>query len=133
MTGWLPTKQDVNRWLNVMDAVLVQRRNSPDNQGIMPSALFNGLSTGRPVVATGLPGIAEIVSDGIDGFLFTPDDEASFIAALERVTAAPEAAARVGQAGAVRAAECFNPQNSADAHRALIDEMVGSPVRMLEK
>ena len=123
MTGWLPTKQDVNRWLNTMDAALVQRRNSPDNQGIMPSALFNSLSSGRPVVATGLPGIAEIVTDGVDGFLFTPDDEASFIAALERVVADPAAAARVGRAGLERAAGCFDPKTAARAHRALIDSM----------
>jgi glycosyltransferase involved in cell wall biosynthesis len=124
MTGWLPTKQDVNRWLNAMDAVLSHRRNSPDNQGIIPSALYNGLSTGRPVVATGLPGIAEIVRDGVDGFLFAPDDEAAFIAALERVVADPAAAARIGRSGLARAAECFDPKNAAHAHRVLIDGMV---------
>ena len=123
MTGWLPTKQDVNRWLNAMDAVLSHRRNSPDNQGIIPSALYNGLSTGRPVVASGLPGIAEIVRDGVDGFLYAPDDGASFVAALERVVADPAAAARVGRAGAARAAECFDPRAAAQAHRNLIDEM----------
>lgn len=124
MTGWLPTKQEVNRWLNVMDAVLVHRRNSTDNQGIIPSALFNGLSTARPVVATGLPGIAEIVRDGVDGFLFAPDEEASFIATLERVAADPAAAARIGQAGRARAAECFDPRKAVQMHRALIDEML---------
>ncbi len=124
MTGWLPTKQDVNRWLNAMDAVLVHRRNSTDNQGIIPSALYNGLSTGRPVVATGLPGIAEIVRDGVDGFLFTPDDESSFIAALERVAADPAAAVRIGQAGMARATDCFDAKKAAHAHRDLIDEMV---------
>ena len=124
MTGWLPTKQDVNRWLNAMDAVISHRRNSPDNQGIIPSALYNGLSTGRPVVATGLPGMAEIVRDGVDGFLFTPDVEDSFIQALERVMADPEAATRIGQAGLARAAECFDPKATAKAHRALIDAMV---------
>ncbi len=123
MTGWLPTKQDVNRWLNVMDAVLVHRRNSPDNQGIIPSALNNGLATGRPVVACGLPGIAEIVRDGVDGFLFTPDDQTSFIATLERVIADPSTAACAGKAGIARATECFNPQHSAQAHLALIDEI----------
>ena len=123
MTGWLPTKQDVNRWLNAMDAVLAHRRNSPDNQGIIPSALFNGLSTGRPVVATGLPGMAEIVRDGVDGFLFAPDEEASFIGALERVVADPAAAAKVGRAGLARAAECFDPRNSAKRHRALIEQL----------
>lgn len=124
MTGWLPTKQDVNRWLNAMDAVLSHRRNSPDNQGIIPSALYNGLSTGRPVVATGLPGIAEIVRDGVDGFLYAPDDGASFLAALERAVADPAAAARIGRAGMARAAECFDPRSAAQAHRALIDAMV---------
>ena len=117
MTGWLPTKQDVNRWLNAMDGVLVLRRNSPDNQGIVPSALNNGLATGRPVVATGLPGIAEIVRDGVDGFLFTPDDRESFMAALERVVADPAAAARIGQAGCRRAAECFDAARVAQIHR----------------
>ncbi len=124
MTGWLPTKSDVNRWLNAMDAVLVHRRNSPDNQGIIPSALYNGLSTGRPVVASGLPGIAEIVRDGVDGFLFTPDDSASFVATLERVVADPAAAAQVGLAGRQRAADCFNPRHAARLHRELIDRMV---------
>ena len=124
MTGWLPTKQDVNRWLNAMDAVISHRRNSPDNQGIIPSALYNGLSTGRPMVATGLPGMAEIVRDGVDGFLFTPDVEDSFLSALERVMADPAASARIGQAGLARAAECFDPRAAAKAHRALIDAMV---------
>lgn len=124
MTGWLPTKQDVNRWLNAMDAVLVQRRNSSDNQGIIPSALYNGLSTGRPVVAAGLPGIAEIVRDGADGFLFEPDNGESFIAALERVVANPAAAAQIGRAGRDRAAECFDPHRAVQAHQALINTMV---------
>lgn len=127
MTGWLPTKQDVNRWLNAMDAVVVQRRNSPDNEGIIPSALYNGLSTGRPVVATGLPGIAEVVRDGVDGFLFAPDDGASFLAALERVVADPAAAAQVGRAGMARAAECFDPRQAARTYRELIESMAGRP------
>ena len=124
MTGWLPTKQDVNRWLNAMDAVVSHRRNSSDNQGIIPSALYNGLSTGRPVVATGLPGIAEIVRDGVDGFLYAPDDGDSFVAALERVVADPAAAARIGRAGLARAAECFDSRRAARAHLELIDSMV---------
>jgi len=124
MTGWLETKEEVNRWLNAMDAVLVHRRNSPDNQGIIPSALYNGLSCGRPVVATALSGIAEVVRDGVDGFLFTPDEEDSFIGALERVIADPESAVRIGKAGWARAAECFNPQASAKAHHALFDSMI---------
>jgi glycosyltransferase involved in cell wall biosynthesis len=126
MTGWLATKQEVNRWLNAMDAILVPRRNSSDNQGAIPSALFNGLSTGRPVVATGLPGIAEIVRDGVDGYLYAPDDAHSFLAALERVVADPAAAARIGRAGLARATECFGAAQAARAMREWIDAAVRS-------
>ena len=125
MTGWLPTKEEVNRWLNAMDVLLSHRRNSPDNQGIIPSALYNSLSTGRPVVATGLPGIAEVIRDGIDGFLFTPDDCGSFISTLERVVGDPAAAIRVGRAGMERAAECFDPARTASSHLHLIDALAG--------
>lgn len=126
MTGWLPTKEEVNKWLNAMDAVLAHRRNSPDNQGIIPSALFNGLSTGRPVVASGLPGMAEIVRDGIDGFLFTPDDCDSFVSAIERALANPIAATRIGESGLARAAACFDTVLAARGHVALIDALSGS-------
>ena len=124
MTGWLPTKQEVNRWLNAMDGIIVHRRNSVDNQGIIPSALFNGLSTGRPVVASGLPGIAEIIRDGTDGYLYKPDDGDSFLATLERALSHSADATGIGQAGQLRAAECFNPRRAAQEHRALIDDLV---------
>jgi glycosyltransferase involved in cell wall biosynthesis len=123
MTGWLATKQEVNRWLNAMDAILVPRRNSSDNQGAIPSALFNGLSTGRPVVATALPGIAEIVRDGVEGYLYAPDDERSFLEALERALADPAAADRIGRAGLARATECFDPRNVGKAYREWVDRM----------
>lgn len=123
MTGWLPTKGDVNRWLNAMDAVLAHRRNSPDNQGIVPSALFNGMSTGRPVVASGLPGMAELLRDGRDGFLYRPDDGDSFVAALEKVLADETAAAALGASAARRAAECFDPGAAAEGHLRLLEEL----------
>ncbi len=126
MTGWLSTKEEVNKWLNAMDALLAHRRNSSDNQGIIPSALYNGLSTGRPVVATGLPGMAEIVRDGVDGFLFKPDDRDSFIATLERALENPANSAQIGRAGMARAAACFDPQRAADEHLALIHRLTRS-------
>lgn len=125
MTGWLATKDDLNRWLNAMDVLLALRRNSADNQGIIPSAVPTGLTTGRPLVATGLPGIAEIIRDGIDGFLFKPDDRESFIGAIERAVSDPALAARVGLSGMARAAERFDPRRAADTYVSLIDAITG--------
>lgn len=127
MTGWLRTKEELNRWLNAMDVLVAHRRNSIDNQGIIPSSLSNGLSTGRPVVVTGLPGMAEIVCDGVNGFLFAPDDCESFIRTLERVVRDPVAAADVGRAGMARAAECFDVQRTVGKHVALLQELLGTP------
>lgn len=126
MTGWLPAKQDVNLWLNAMDCLLVIRRNSEDNEGVIPSALFNSMSTGRPVVATGLRGLAEIIRDGVDGYLFTPDDLASFRKTLEYVAAHREEAERVGRNGLERARDLFDPEQAARQFAELISEMTAS-------
>ena len=125
MTGWLPTKQDVNRHLNAADCLLVVRRNSEDNAGLIPSALNNSMATGKPTVATGLPGMAELVEHGKSGYLFEPDNYASFLAALEHVAAHPEEAKQVGVAGMKRAQECFDPDRAARMHVEMIDEILG--------
>ena len=127
MTGWLPTKADVNRCLNAADCLLVIRRNSEDNEGIIPSALFNSLATAKPTVATGLPGMAEIIRHGVDGYLFEPDRYESLQQVLEHVAGHPEAAAAVGQAGRQRGMQCFDPETTAAKHRELIDEVLGTP------
>ncbi len=126
MTGWLPTKQDVNGYLNAGDCLLVIRRNSEDNEGIIPSALFNSMATGKPTVATGLPGMAEIIHHGVDGYLFEPDSFESFRQVLEFVSKHPQEATIAGQAGRERAKQCFDPEVAAAKHCALIDEVLGT-------
>ena len=128
VTGWLPAKEDVNRHLNAADVLLVIRRNSPDNWGVVPSALFNSLSTGRPTLSVGLPGIAETIRDGIDGYLFEPDQPEAFIAALERIEAEPEAARRIGLAGRERARECFCIDAAVASYERLIQNVVASGI-----
>ena len=124
MTGWLPTQGDVNRHLNAADCLLVIRRNSDDNQGIIPSALYHSLATGKPTVATGLAGMAEIVRHGVDGYLFEPDNYDSFRAVLEYVAVHPAEAARIGQAGMAREKECFDPDIAAVKTVEVIDRML---------
>lgn len=109
ITGWLPSARDINRHLNAADCLLVMRRNSEDNRGIIPSGLYHNLATGKPTVATGLPGMAEVIEHGVTGYLFAPDDAASFRSVLEYVAAHPREAAGVGQAGRRRCADYFDP------------------------
>lgn len=126
LTGWLPTHEDVNRHLNAADCLLAVRANSEDNRAMIPSVLYHSMAIGKPTVATGLPGMAEVVRHGVDGFLYTPDDFESFRAALEFVALNPEEAAHIGRAGIARARECFDPAIAADLHLKMIADLLGS-------
>lgn len=122
MTGWLPTQSDVNKHLNAADCLLVTRRNTEDNTGIIPSSLYHSLPTGKPTIATGLEGHAEIIKHGVNGFLYKPDSYESFKSVLEFVYKNPKIAERVGKAGIKRAEECFSTKKTAINYREIIDE-----------
>ncbi len=65
-----------------------------DHEGF-PNVLLEGMATGRPVVATSVGGIPELVRDGVDGLLVPPDPEA-LAAALVRMMSHLDAAERMG-------------------------------------
>ena len=125
LTGWLPSHVEVNRHLNAADCLLAVRSNSEDNKALIPSALYHNLSTGKPTVATGLPGMAEVIRHGVDGYLFEPDNFNSFQSVLEHVAGNPGEAGRVGDAGIKRARECFDTRLAAERHLALVDKILG--------
>ena len=51
----------------------------------IPNVLVEALAIGRPVVASGLPGISELITDGETGLLSRPHDPASVADALGRI------------------------------------------------
>ena len=59
-----------------------------------PWAVLEALVAGVPVVATALPGLAEVLLDGVTGSAVPPGDEAALAAALAAVLADPAAAGR---------------------------------------
>lgn len=67
--------------------------------------LLEGWRAGIPVIATTHGGPADLIRDGVDGWLADPLDTVSFAAALSRVIAAPAVAASVAEAGRLRVKE----------------------------
>ena len=60
-----------------------------------PMAALESLAAGRPLVGTRLGGIAELITEGQDGFLCEPRDPRSLLAALRRATTlGPQASCR---------------------------------------
>ncbi|GAH62834.1 unnamed protein product [marine sediment metagenome] len=67
--------------------------------------ICEAMSFGIPVVASNTGGIPEQVRDGVEGFLFPPDDPGSLSDALHRLIVDPELRMRMGERGRKRAAQ----------------------------
>jgi glycosyltransferase involved in cell wall biosynthesis len=70
-----------------------------------PLKLFEYLAAGKAIVASDLPAIREILRDGETALLVPPGDPLALAAALDRLRADPEMAARLGAAAARLAPE----------------------------
>jgi glycosyltransferase involved in cell wall biosynthesis len=73
-----------------------------DHEGF-PNALLEAMAVGRPVVATNVGGIPELVRDGLDGFL-TSADPAEIAARLSEVLGDRSLGERMGRSAHERAA-----------------------------
>lgn len=62
-----------------------------------PMAVLQAMACGRPVVATRVGGVAEIVRDGIDGLLVPAGDVAALRDALRRLSGDPDLRRRMGE------------------------------------
>ena len=65
----------------------------------IPNVLVEALATGRPVVASSLPGIRELIIDDETGLLAEPGDPRSLADAITRLVDEPELAPRLVATG----------------------------------
>ena len=71
--------------------------------------ILEAMSSGTPVVATRLPGFAEVMQDGVHGLMVDePDDTAGFASALDTLLDDPQRARALGQMGRERVLATFS-------------------------
>jgi len=80
----------------------------PSRLDRLPNVVAEALACGRPVVATSVGGIAELVTHGETGLLVAPDDAAALADALARLAADPALCVRLGAAGRARVEAVFD-------------------------
>jgi glycosyltransferase involved in cell wall biosynthesis len=80
------------------DVIVVPYR-STDGPSDYPMAMLEAMALGRPVVATRVGGIPEIIINGKTGVLVAPDDPAGLAHGIAAVLSAPGQAKAMGEAG----------------------------------
>jgi colanic acid/amylovoran biosynthesis glycosyltransferase len=90
----------------------------------LPVVLMEAMATGRPVVATSVMGIGELVTDRVHGRLVTPGCVNELTDALQELAEDEEARRRMGAAGRTRVLEHFDVQRSASQLRAIFARAV---------
>jgi len=81
----------------------------------LPVVLMEALSMGRPVIATCIAGISELVLPGVNGWLVSAGDEVALANALrEAIDATPERLAAMGEAGRDLVVREFNSFREAE-------------------
>ncbi len=104
-------RDDVDDVLSAMDVFAL-----PSRWEGMPNALMEAMAAARPVIASDLDGIRELVVDGATGWLVPPGDVPALAAAILRGLEDPAMAARMGQAARERMKERFSLEQMAAAY-----------------
>src|SRR5690606_37541846 len=93
------------------------------NEGT-PVALIEAMAAGRPVVATRVGGVPDLVEDEATGLLTAPGDTAALAHALLRLAGDAPLRRRLGEAGRRRVAAAYSPKRLvADLERLYIDAL----------
>jgi glycosyltransferase involved in cell wall biosynthesis len=98
------THEDVPALLRAFDVCVMPFPNTPHYRTDMsPLKMFEYMAAGRAIVATDLPSVREVLTDGEDALLATPGSPKELANAIDRLIADPGLRARLGERARQRA------------------------------
>jgi len=96
----------------------------------LPTVLMEAGGCGRPVVASDVGGISDIVADGETGLLVPPGDSPGIAAAILRLLTDPDLRDRMGQAGRRRMERLFDARLWARSLHAVYQKAIDTSGRV---
>jgi glycosyltransferase involved in cell wall biosynthesis len=97
-TGRIP-HAEMPRYISALDVAVA----SDDRTGFAsPMKLLEYMSMGKAVVAPSMPNIQDLVTDGVDGLLFTPGDASDLGATLKRLQDDKQLRNRLGRSARLK-------------------------------
>jgi len=111
---------NVEKYYSNASLIVVPSRKEPFGR-----VAAEAMMAGRPVVASRVGGLPEVVEDTVTGFLVEYEDVAGFADKTQFLLNNPEKANAMGRAGRERAIKLFSPQKHADkvteVYKTLLD------------
>lgn len=117
----LGPRRDVADLLGASDVVVFP--SLPEGEGL-PGVLIEAGMSGVPVVATAVPGVRQVVSDGQTGVVVGVDDFDALVQATTALLRDPERRAAMGQAARARCVALFGLDTVARAWSAFLEPLV---------
>jgi glycosyltransferase involved in cell wall biosynthesis len=121
---FLGYQEDVAAWYAVCDAVVL----TSASEGT-PVTIIEALAAARPVVATAVGGVPDVVDEGETGFLVSPGDTEALAERLEALAHDPARRAAMGEAGRERVLSRYAVERLVGDVDALYRELLSSPTR----
>ena len=117
-------RQDIPAWMRTFDVFVL-----PTLSEMCPKVIIEAMAAGRPVVASAVGGVPEIVSRPELGTLVPPDEPKATAQAILRYLTDPELAGKVGQAAAKHVHDHFGVQSMVRRIESIYDEVLASSKR----
>jgi glycosyltransferase involved in cell wall biosynthesis len=120
-TLFLGYQEDVAPYYAAFDALVL-----PSSNEGTPVSAIESLAAGRPVVATRVGGVPDVVAEGEDGFLVEPGDTDELAERLTQLARDPALRERMGEAGRRRVLPRYAVERLVDdidrLYRSLLNE-----------
>lgn len=97
------SSERISDLLNALDVFVL-----PSFAEGLSNTLLEALAVGLPIVATAVGGNPEVITDGVEGYLFSPGDIQGLSLRLQAILSGAELRLRLGQAARKRAVEHFS-------------------------
>lgn len=111
---FLGYREDVHSIMAAIDALAI-----PSLTESLPRAALEAMAAGKPVVATRVGGIPEVVEDGVTGLLAEPGDTAGLARSLVRLLSDGTLARRMGDRGREKVEKIFSASASVARYEQL--------------
>lgn len=113
---FLGFREDIPCLLQAMDVFVL-----PSFSEGLPLSILEAMALGKPVVASNVGGIPEVVKDGMTGYLVPPKDPEALAEKILLLLHHPQLAADLGRSGRKRVQEAFSLEQMIQEYQSLYE------------